>query len=1712
MRSSLHKIVGAALIAAACNDAVAPRSNPDAPLFSFAATGVTPGQQNGTLGENGRILIKGFNPQNPHHGDAIIATFYWVGSTNIIDSVTDVLTIAGFPRVGNTYNLVEYVTAGGISMATYVATNVQGFPDSYNAPAQDSILAVRAHLRDSVPDGGIKISAWTGVEDVYATALGAHRSASGSGSAPTIVAPGPITLDAGAMAYAATMSNAVVGSDPPPDFTSIGGSGSDALLREDGRYRVVTSTTTVNPQWTWNFSQQQPGTWLASILALRAGVSSTAGNLTITASTSGSNLDPNGYTVTVDGNNSQPVATNGSVTFANLPPGSHTVTLSGVATNCTVTSGNPETVTVSSGSTTTATSSVSCSAAPPPPPPPPPPAGIALSRESGGLGGAGRLLLARFAPANPHVGDAIIATFFWLGSTNIVDSVVDVLTDGPQTRVGNQYHPVEYVTTGGISMATYVATNVQNFPDTSSDGGRSLVVRAYLSDSVPDGGVRLSAWTGVEGAFAQALSTHQSGSGAGSTATVADPGAIAVGTGALAYGVTMSNGVVGLTPPPDPFVVIGGSGSDASIKEDARYFVAASATSADPRWTWQFSSPRSWLATALALNAASGGTNQPPTANFTFSCSALTCSFTSTSSDPDGSIAAYSWNFGDGATSTAQNPSHTYSAGGSYTVTLRVTDNQGAQSTTATQSVTVSPANQPPTASFTFSCSALACSFTSTSSDPDGSIAGYSWTFGDGATSTVQNPSHTYSAGGSYTVTLRVTDNQGAQSTTATQSVTVTPANQPPTASFTFSCSALACSFTSTSSDPDGSIAAYSWTFGDGATSTVQNPSHTYAAGGSYTVTLRVTDNQGAQSTTATQSVTVSPANQPPTANFTFSCSALTCSFTSTSSDPDGSIAAYSWNFGDGATSTAQNPSHTFAAGGSYTVTLRVTDNQGAQSTTASQNVTVTPANQPPTANFTFSCSGLTCSFTSTSSDPDGTISAYSWTFGDGATSTAQNPSHTFAAAGSYTVTLTVTDNQGTASAPASRTVGVTAPNQPPTASFTRSCSALTCNFTSTSSDPDGSIASYSWNFGDGATSTAQNPSHTYAAGGTYTVTLQVTDNQGAQSTTASQNVIVTPPNQPPTASFTRSCSALTCNFTSTSSDPDGSIASYAWTFGDGATSTVQNPSHTYASGGTFTVTLRVTDNQGAQSTTASQSVTVTPPNQPPTASFTFTCSALACSFTSTSSDADGSIASYSWNFGDGTTSTVQNPSHTYASGGAFTVTLRVTDNQGAQSTTASQNVTVTPPNQPPTASFTFSCSALACSFTSTSSDPDGSIASYAWTFGDGATSTLQNPSHTYAAGGTYTVTLRVTDNQGAQSTMASQNVTVTPPNQPPTASFTFSCSALACSFTSTSSDPDGSIASYAWTFGDGATSTAANPSHTFASGGTYTVTLRVTDNQGAQSTTASQNVTVTPPNQPPTASFSKSCSGLTCSFTSTSSDPDGSIASYSWNFGDGATSTAQNPSHTYAAGGTYTVTLRVTDNQGAQSTTASQNVSVTPPNQPPTANFTSSCSGLACSFTSTSSDPDGSIASYSWNFGDGATSTAQNPSHTYAAGGTYSVTLQVTDNQGAQSTTTSKNVTVTQPNSPPVVNAGGDESAVTGLLYSSTQSFSDANGNGPWSYQIDWGDGSVSTGTRTGTGSFTVGHTYVIVLPRSFTVTVTVTDAAGASGSDSKVVSVLLL
>jgi hypothetical protein len=264
-------LVAAALLAIGCGDTAGPeRTGPDPGTPAYAVAPPTPiafDQQNSKLGEFGTAIWQGFHPTNPHVGDAIIVTFFWPGSTNIVTSVIDYL-VDGTP-VGNTYTLVEYVTAGGISMATYVATNVQNFPDPN--PDQDKVLVVQANLSSPIPDGGAIMSAYTGVNTVSAWAVGAHQSASGSGSSITTAAPGAIAVGAGALAYGITLADGEVGVDPPEGFTYITNI-SDPSLKADGRYAVQGSSVgSVDPQWIWYFDSPPPDaprTWLATVLAL----------------------------------------------------------------------------------------------------------------------------------------------------------------------------------------------------------------------------------------------------------------------------------------------------------------------------------------------------------------------------------------------------------------------------------------------------------------------------------------------------------------------------------------------------------------------------------------------------------------------------------------------------------------------------------------------------------------------------------------------------------------------------------------------------------------------------------------------------------------------------------------------------------------------------------------------------------------------------------------------------------------------------------------------------------------------------------------------------------------------------------------------------------------------------------------------------------------------------------------------------------------------------------------------------------------------------------------------------------------------------------------------------------------------------------------------------------------------------------------------------
>ncbi len=446
---------------------------------------------------------------------------------------------------------------------------------------------------------------------------------------------------------------------------------------------------------------------------------------------------------------------------------------------------------------------------------------------------------------------------------------------------------------------------------------------------------------------------------------------------------------------------------------------------------------------------------------------------------------------------------------------------------------------------------------------------------------------------------------------------------------------------------------SYTWDFGDGSpTENTVSPSHTFPAG-VFTVTL--TDTIFGWTTNCAHDTSMSTAANI-VADYSFVTTNLTSNFTDLTVNDD-VTGSWLWDFGDGNTSTQQNPTHIYAAPGTYTVCL--TSTNSCISDSVCQSVTVC---SPPTPSYTFNANSLTVDFTDGSTVSGGT--SWLWDLGDGNTSTQQNPSHTYSAAGTYTVCLTVTDGCATDSVCQTVTV-VNCPT--PTSYYTFTANSLNVDFM------DGSTvtgsASWLWDFGDGNTSTQQNPSHTYAADGGYTVCLTVSDACGTDS--VCQTVIVA--NCPtPVAAYTYNTNSLNVDFTDTSTYTVTAITSWLWDFGDGNTSTQQNPSHTYSAAGTYTVCLTMSDACGVDS--VCQTVTVT--NCPtPTPSYSFTATSLTVDFTDASTVTG--TASWLWDFGDGNTSAVQNPSHTYGADGIYTVCLTVTDDCATDSVCQSVDVSM---------------------------------------------------------------------------------------------------------------------------------------------------------------------------------------------------------------------------------------------------------------------------------------------------------------------------------------------------------------------------------------------------------------------------------------------------
>src|SRR5690554_6521739 len=838
--------------------------------------------------------------------------------------------------------------------------------------------------------------------------------------------------------------------------------------------------------------------------------------------------------------------------------------------------------------------------------------------------------------------------------------------------------------------------------------------------------------------------------------------------------------------------------------------------------------------------------NPKPTANFTFNdtCFNEPNQMTDGSVSNADSITSWAWDFNADWTTdaTIANPTHVFPNVGTHPVSLTVEDDLGCSDTVVQTLETFDL----PVADFTVNEACLndVTNFVNTSTIPSGNITDWAWDFGDGNTSNLENPSHTYAAENVYNVSLTVTSNQGCTHTTNGTS-TVYPLPQVDFSNTTV-CSYLSTDFTDqtviSNANTANNLSNWNWDFGDGNTSTLQNPTHQYAGPGLYNVNLDV-ESDHACSAAFSKTVTVL---EQPVADFIFNdtCFNEPNQLTDVSVSNAASITSWAWDFNADWTTdaTIANPTHVFPNVGTHPVSLIVENDLGCSDTVVQTLETF----DLPVADFDVNevCLNDVTNFVNTSTIPSGNITDWAWDFGDGNTSNLENPSHTYAAENKYNVSLTVTSNQG-----CMHTTNGTSTVYPlPQVDFSNTtvCSYLSTDFTDqtviSNANTANNLSNWNWDFGDGNTSTLQNPTHQYAGPGLYNVNLDV-ESDRVCSAAFSKTVTVL---EQPVADFifNDTCFNEPITFVDNSFTNSGALTNWAWDF-DGDLiddATGPQPTHVFPSVGTYSVRLIAGDNTGCADTV----VQIVEIFDLPVADFSAgdVCLNDLTNFSNSSSIPSGSITAWSWDFGDGNTSNLENPTHTYSDEEVYDVTLTVTSNHGCTNTTTGTG-TVYPLPQvsfSPT-SVCLDSNTVFTDLSSISNDhTSNTLTDWAWDFGDGTSSTLQNPTHTYAGAGTYTAILTVTSNQGCDSTLT-ETVIVHPKL---TADFSGmnlrGCSPFCAELNSNAvvANPS-SVAQYSWTLSNGETH-ESNQSFfgpCFENNGGSTdfidVQLTVTTNEGCQ-------------------------------------------------------------------------------------------------------------------------------------------------------------------------------------------------------------------------------------------------------------------------------------
>jgi gliding motility-associated-like protein len=804
---------------------------------------------------------------------------------------------------------------------------------------------------------------------------------------------------------------------------------------------------------------------------------------------------------------------------------------------------------------------------------------------------------------------------------------------------------------------------------------------------------------------------------------------------------------------------------------------------------------------------------------------------------------SWSWNFGDGTNGAGQQLAHSYAREGNYTVALEATNTFGC-------SVTVTRPDyiriQQPTVSFTVDtprgCIPLIANFVPivNSVDP---VVSYNWNFGDGSTSTQVRPSHTFTTQGDFTVTLEIVTQTGCRATysqlveAGIRSVVDFDVDK------TRGCQPEIFHFTNRSV-PRGD--QWLWEFPqDNSTEAVENPGHQFSQIGVHDVTLTVYNNGCPSTLTKRMLIEIFP----PVARFTVLPNCVNKydrQFNDMSDFGASTSRSWLWDFGDGSTSTQQSPLHTYAATGTYTV--RLTVDNGSCTSTTTQQVIIIDERARIAATVPTVCAGRSVGFTIANADSlhNNLIRFYRWDFGDGTSQTVSSAdfdpaavyNHTYNRPGVFTVVLTLEDINGCRHV--SNTVDMTINGVTADFTFTGNCRENPFTFTDASipAFPTTVITSWVWNFGDGSDpdTLTQRPvqyPHTYANMTSYPVRLTVTDQFGCTSN-ITKTVTVNVVNASIVVPQQEACLQKAFGF---SNNSIGNNLTFEWSFGDGGASIEAAPQHTYTTAGVYTIRLTVTDANGCK---ASQEATNFITVRDPQAVFTVPadlppCPPVLVAFTNGSSDYDA----VAWQFGDGSTSPLESPSHAYSRPGTYTIQLTVTT-EGGCSSVATKDILIQGPDGRQSATPTKGCMPMQITMNAQSSN----AVKYIWDFDDGhlVTTTTPTTDYEYTREGIYYPRVILEDVKGCQVPALGNDTIVV---DKVTARFTMDNSAACDSgyiyfsdnSISVTQDQLGQAMTYQWDFGvPGRTddvATGPNPRFFYNQTGTYQVRLIVTSSLG---------------------------------------------------------------------------------------------------------------------------------------------------------------------------------------------------------------------------------------------------------------------------------------